>query len=148
VAVLFALAGLVRRTILLLGTMLVMLVVAGGVVLAATYCGDATGMTCNCQGGLCWGTPDEDRIFDTDSYDQIHADAKDDGVIGGGDYIDGGPGKDYISGDGVGKSGNDILLGGDGDDDIYGDRGSDDKCYGGCGQLRTHERGRDCALFM
>jgi hypothetical protein len=126
----------VRLTILFLGAMLGILVVAGGVALAAAnyyYCPDAT--TCNCpKGVVCVGTPGEDRILGTDYGDTIYAKGGPDGVYpgGGDDYVDGGPQDDYIEGDDPFTSGNDTLLGGDHNDDIYGDKG-DDKCYGGSG---------------
>jgi RTX calcium-binding nonapeptide repeat (4 copies) len=128
--------GLVRRTMLFLGAMMVMLVVAGGVAFANTYCGDT--FTCQCQdpGGLCVGTPEVDNIYGTDTAygDKIYAKDGDDQAHagGGGDYVDAGPGNDFISGDDVSNSGNDTLIGGDGDDEIYGEGGYDE-CYGGPG---------------
>lgn len=90
-----------RRTILwFLGTMLVLLVGAGGVALAAAnyyYCPNAT--TCNCPEGVtyCVGTPGEDRIIGTDSSDNIYAKGGPDGVYpGGGDKCYGGSGVDYL----------------------------------------------------
>jgi Ca2+-binding RTX toxin-like protein len=121
--------------------MVVMLLVAGGVALAANYyCGDA--YPCYCPpGSVCVGTEGEDRIFGPDgaSGEKIFAKGGPDGVYpqAGGDYVDAGPGDDYIAGDPAGGlygSGNDTLYGGEGNDEIYG-YGTDDydECYGGPG---------------
>jgi Ca2+-binding RTX toxin-like protein len=131
----------VRLTILFLGAMLGILVVAGGVALADPavdgQCGDW--FKCECQGGLCKGTPGEDHMYGTDSAsgDKIFAYAGDDSIYAeaGGDYVDAGPGVDFIQGDAAGGlygSGNDTLYGGDENDEIYG-YGGYDECYGGPG---------------
>jgi Ca2+-binding RTX toxin-like protein len=133
--------GLVRRTILILGTMVVMLVVAGGVALAL-----------QCGGGTCYGTNEGEAIAGTPDPDEIYALGGDDAINGyaDNDYIDGGSGPDYV----VGEDDNDTLHGGadnDGDvvgiyggygnDYLYGDAGNDfldgeadyDVCVGGEG---------------
>jgi Ca2+-binding RTX toxin-like protein len=132
---------LVRLTILFLGAMLGMLVVAGGVALADDAVGGQCGdwFKCTCTGGLCKGTPGDDSMFGTDlaSGDKIFGLAGDDSIHAeaGGDYVDAGPGVDFIQGDAAGGlygSGNDTLYGGDENDEIYG-YGGYDECYGGPG---------------
>jgi hypothetical protein len=117
--------GLVRRMMLFLGAVMVMLVVAGGVALATDAVNGQCGVgwsTCQCTGGLCKGTPDDDTIFGTNesSGDKIFAYGGDDGVdaADGGDYVDAGPGNDIITGDyPLSLPGNDTLIGGDGNDE-------------------------------
>jgi Ca2+-binding RTX toxin-like protein len=107
---------IVRRTILLLGTMLVALVVASGVAFAVIQC----------HGGVCRGTNNHDLIYGTNGYDEI--------------YGRGGPDVIY------GYGGNDTIYGGAGDDTIYGGAGKDyirggpgyDKCDGGPGYDQLH----------
>ena len=142
-----------RRSILFLGTMLVMLLVAGGVALAATIVGTS-------DSDELFGTPGNDNIYAYEGEDWIHADnwkgngsdyinggpgpdhidsdyhqaaryPGNDTVIGhkGNDIIDGGPGKDNI----YGSWNNDTIDGGPGEDKIYGGDGSGDRCYGGDG---------------
>jgi Ca2+-binding RTX toxin-like protein len=133
---------LVRRTILFLGTMLVMLLVAAGVAFAAAnyyYCSPNL-LYCRCpEGTVCVGTAERDDIYGTDTEfgDKIFAKDGDDNIHAeaGGDYVDAGPGDDFIQGDaagGLSGSGNDTLIGGDGVDEIYG-YGGYDECYGGPG---------------
>jgi len=105
---------LVRRTTLLFGTMLVLLVVAAGVAFARVNC-DTYG-NCNCTAGvLCEGTNDRygDYIYGTNSGDTIYA-------YGGPDAI-------------WGYGGNDYIVAGSGNDDIEGGPGYD-RCDGGSGE--------------
>jgi Ca2+-binding RTX toxin-like protein len=110
--------GLVRRTILLLGAMLVALVVVGGVAFALT-----------CTGGTCQGTDSAEDIYGSDTRDTIDGYGGDDYINGrgGSDYIDGGDGNDTIEGDGgVVSRSLDTLVGGEGTEDYcYGDLGYD-----------------------
>jgi hemolysin type calcium-binding protein len=137
---------LVSRTILILATMVVMLVVAGGVAFAAVnyyYCPDA--FTCRCpnpaNGVVCVGTNDpnsQDNIVGhRNPYvgDKILARDGPDNVNGseGNDRLDGGSGDDdYV----FGSWGNDYLIGGDGIRDV---------CEGGSGYDR---RGPGCEEFI
>jgi Ca2+-binding RTX toxin-like protein len=119
--------GLVRRTILLLGAIMVTLVVAGGVALAAADCRDegGTGLNCYCHPGvLCegtnisageyiWGTQGSDTIEAYAGHDYIAADWGSEGSGSKNDTIDAGPGKDYIDG----GPGWDTCDGGDNLDD-------------------------------
>jgi Ca2+-binding RTX toxin-like protein len=102
-----------RHTILLLSTMMLALLLAGGVGLAANI---------HCQGGQCLGTQQNDLILGSqvddlilafDGIDRVNAHQGDDGVIGG----DGG---DQIAG----AEGADVLNGHAGDDDIRGGPGT------------------------
>jgi Ca2+-binding RTX toxin-like protein len=130
---------LVRRTILFLGTMLVLLVGAGGVAFSLVQCDQDNYCSCT-PGVLCEGTHDTrpayyDSITGTPSGDKIFAYEGDDEIYGygSGDYIDAGPGNDTVVGDSLGTNGgNDTLIGGDGDDYIAGGEGVD-QCYGGPG---------------
>lgn len=128
-----------RLTILFLGAMTVMLVVAGGVAFALVDCDQDH--YCKCHVGvLCEGTHDTrpgyyDSITGTNSGDKIFAYEGDDEIwgYGSGDYIDAGPNDDTIIGDSAAYTdGNDTLIGGDGDDYITGGEGND-QCYGGPG---------------
>jgi Ca2+-binding RTX toxin-like protein len=105
---------LMKRIPLLMVTMALALIVAGGVALAATI---------NCPGGGldCSGTNGDDRIKGTDSDEKIYG-------LGGSDTIDGNGGSDVLLGDdNVDRSmdGNDKLDGGPGDDGLHGYGGSD-----------------------
>jgi hypothetical protein len=135
--------GLVRRTILLLGTMLAALVVAGGVAFALSDC--TWDHYCNCekataQGVPCEGTNDKrpgywDAIYGTNSSDRIYGYAGGDELYGynGNDYMAGGSGNDYlIESESYGASGNDRLAGGADNDHIEGGDGYD-VCNGGSG---------------
>jgi Ca2+-binding RTX toxin-like protein len=120
--------GLVRRTILVLATMLVMLVVVGGVAFAL-QCGE----------GTCFGTEAGEVIEGTDTGETIIAFGGNDEIRGngGGDVIDGGEGNDNISGDSAGRpGGDDRLHGGPGDDYFAAGEGYDE-CYGESGTDTT-----------
>ena len=95
--------------------MVVTLLLAGGVALAANI---------QCQGGLCVGTQQNDRITGSQEIDVIQALGGRDDVTarGGDDFVDGSRGRDDISG-GVGGDG---LEGGGGPDDIDGGPGTTD----------------------
>ena len=106
-----------RRTLLLLATMMFALVVAGGVALAATV---------TCSGDPeCVGTDENDRIKGSNNDEHIFG-------FGGSDIIDGNGGFDHVVGDrsALGEptttpDGDDKLDGGPDADRIYGFGGSD-----------------------
>ncbi len=114
-----------RRTILLLGTMLTALVLLSGVAWAAT--------TIQCPndprdigGGTCWGTEADDVLIGTDGRDEINSGLGD-------DLVRGGPGPDHISsGDSDYWEGEDENYGGAGADYIVGNLDSE-KHFGGPG---------------
>lgn len=114
------------RTILLLVSMTLALVVVSGVAWAADF---------NCGGNPCYGTADSDLIGGTSSGDNIYALAGDDDVFafGGDDTISGGLGRDHLRG----EEGSDYVYGGKGGDTIDADTldtsGSVDHSYGGVG---------------
>jgi len=104
-----------RRTILLLGTVALVLVVAGGVALAASF------ISCPGGGQDCFGTNNNDRIKGTDSDEKIYGE-------GGNDTVDGTGGFDVLLGDNTDDrtlDGNDKLDGGASDDALHGYGGSD-----------------------
>jgi Ca2+-binding RTX toxin-like protein len=104
-----------RRTALLLASMTLVLIVAGGVALAASF------ISCPGGGLECSGTPLDDRIKGTDSGERILG-------FGGNDTIDGKGGIDTVVGDtdlDTSVVGNDNLDGGEGSDHIFGFGGSD-----------------------
>ncbi len=106
-----------RRTLLLLATIMFALVVAGGVALAATV---------TCTGDPeCVGTDENDRIKGSNNDEHIFG-------FGGSDIIDGNGGSDHVVGDrsALGEptttpDGDDKLDGGPDADRIYGFGGSD-----------------------
>ena len=112
-----------RRTILLLGSMLAALVVVSGVAWAAT--------TIHCPndplhigGGTCWGTKGDDVLMGTDGRDEINA-------AFGDDLVRAGPGPDSISnGESDYSFGEDKNRGEQGDDYIVGQLDSE-KHFGG-----------------
>jgi Ca2+-binding RTX toxin-like protein len=102
-----------RRTILLLSTMMLALLMAGGVALAANI---------QCLGGPCVGTEENDQITGSQVDDFIEA-------LGGRDHVTARPGDDYVNGGGgsdeiTGGEGGDILLRGRGPDEIGGGPGT------------------------
>jgi Ca2+-binding RTX toxin-like protein len=115
----------VRRTILLLGSMLAALVVVSGVAWAAT--------TIHCPndplhigGGTCWGTKGDDVLMGTDGRDEINA-------AFGDDLVRAGPGPDFITnGESDYSFGEDKNHGGRGADYIVGQLDSE-KHFGGRG---------------
>ena len=114
-----------RRTLLLLSTMVLALLLACGVALAANI---------PCQGGPCVGTEQNDRITGSQLDDTIEALGGRDHVTGrmGDDYVDGGGGRDEITG-GVGG---DLLEGGMGPDEIGGGPGTPDGEFASSFRLR------------
>jgi Ca2+-binding RTX toxin-like protein len=106
-----------RRTLLLLATMMFALVVAGRVALAATV---------TCSGDPeCVGTDENDRIKGSNNDEHIFG-------FGGSDIIDGNGGSDHVVGDRLASGeptttpdGDDKLDGGPDADRVYGYGGSD-----------------------
>jgi len=125
-----------RKTILVLASVALAMLVAGGVAFAATI-GPCPGYWIISNGGdlgeWCWGTPEADTINAGPLPNHILALAGNDTVYAGGDD---GPQGDYVEG-GVGS---DRIYGGPGSDALYpgGDRfdrtdSSDDYVHGGRG---------------
>ena len=108
-----------RATLLLLATMAFVLIVAGGVALAAAT------ITCPTSPLLCEGTDDYDKIEGSNG-DDVHIFG-----YGGNDTINANGGSEHVVGDGVldpnnpGVDGNDKLDGGADPDRVYGYGGSD-----------------------
>jgi Ca2+-binding RTX toxin-like protein len=103
-----------RRSVLLLASVAVAMLLASGVALAASV---------QCDGGRCKGTPKRDLMIGTDVRDVMFG-------LGGNDRMRGMAGNDDLFGfDGgdtlVGRDGDDELGGGDGPDQAYGGTGSD-----------------------
>ena len=113
-----------RRTVLLLATMALTLLVASGVALAVTRIGTD-------GPDILRGTTGDDNLVGLGGNDRIF------GGLRGNDNLLGGPGKDlviggtadYRRGGGdrtvVGGPGNDLLAGGRGSDNVVGDAGND-----------------------
>jgi hypothetical protein len=113
-----------RRTILLLTTMALALVAAGG-----------TAWAFDCGAGSCFGTPGDDRMIGTAAGEGLHG-------RGGDDLIRGKDGNDFLTGD----TGDDAVLGGSGDDLVEGNRGGD-LLVGGSGADRVEGgRGNDALV--
>ena len=130
-----------RRTIVLLATMALTLLVASGVALAVTKIGTDGPDTLR-------GTNGADNLFGRGGNDQIFGE-------GGHDNLLGGPGKDFmltgnerLAGGGdsnlVGGPGNDAVVGGFGSDNVVGNEG-DDFLIGGPG-LHPREAPNDKLL--
>jgi Ca2+-binding RTX toxin-like protein len=137
-----------RRTIVLLTTMAMTLLVATSVAMAATIsCPD------NPTNGIkCTGTIGDDKMTGTDRiyWDGVEGVSWSDDIFGyegndaiyargGPDYVYGGPGNDLIYGDSgddriFGDSGDDRIAGGPGNDYIYGDGYSGNNDYGAVGK--------------
>jgi Ca2+-binding RTX toxin-like protein len=102
-----------RRTILLLATMALTLLVASGVALAVTKIGTDGPDTLR-------GTNGDDNLIGKGGNDDLYA-------LNGRDTLVGGPGKDVVADAprGVWRRGDKILLGGPGNDIVFGARGSD-----------------------
>jgi Ca2+-binding RTX toxin-like protein len=144
----------VRRTVLLLASVGLAVLLASGVALAATV---------RCEGGECRGTQKDDNIVGTDRRDVVEALGGDDEVFGrdgndvfylqgGNDQARGGPGDDkMLGGDGsdyfvLGGPGDDFISGGQGYDGLMGDRG-DDVLKGGSSRDELHGwRGGDTII--
>jgi|SRR5215208_3771128 len=136
-----------RKTLLLLTTMALALLVAGGVALA-----DHLANTVQCdptlQNGYCWGTEESDHMygstvpvqFPDQQVDIIVGFGGDDQVdaLGNNDYVEGDEGNDTIYGGEGGDHGlwagpgNDRVFGAAGEDYIWGQEG-DDFVHGGPG---------------
>jgi Ca2+-binding RTX toxin-like protein len=125
-----------RKSVLLLASMMLAMVFASGVALAAS-------IECpNRSGNLCVGTDNRDFMSGTERSDDMRGLAGDDSMEGneGADFMDGGPGvddmnsgfgDDLLDGGGgsdgdagiiAGEQGDDRLRGGPGNDDLLGDR--------------------------
>ena len=101
-----------RRTILLVATMALTLLVASGVALAATiHCPNDPSQGSPATGLYCFGTSMADTMFGSDLTD----------------VMDGKGGADTMHGYGSA----DVLQGGKGSDHIYGDAGADYDLWGG-----------------
>jgi Ca2+-binding RTX toxin-like protein len=102
-----------RRTILLLASMALTLLVASGVALAVTKIGTDGPDTLR-------GTNGDDNLTGKGGNDDLYA-------LNGRDTLVGGPGKDVVADAprGVWRRGDKILLGGPGNDIVFGSRGSD-----------------------
>jgi Ca2+-binding RTX toxin-like protein len=109
-----------RRTIVLLVTMALTLLVASGVALAVTKIGTDGPDTL-------WGTNGADKLIGKGGNDKLWA-------LAGNDNLLGGPGKDVVFGghpseeccnDSNFSGGDKNLVGGDGNDEVDGGRGSD-----------------------
>jgi Ca2+-binding RTX toxin-like protein len=110
-----------RRITLLLATMMLSLIVVGGVALAATF------TRCPGGGADCFGTNNDDTIKGTSGWEFIYAQ-------GGNDTVDGGDGSDVLVGDDPNDrslDGEDKLDGGPDDDGLHGYGGSDTLIGGG-----------------
>lgn len=112
-----------RKTVVLLASMALALIVAGGVAFAATI---------DCTGGSCRGTRAPDTLFGTSRVDRqlglggrdlMYGYASADEMYGGGgdDRMRGGTGRDSVSG----ESGDDALYGNFANDVVNGNRGND-----------------------
>ena len=139
-----------RRTIVLLATMALTLLVASGVALAVTKFGTNGPDTLQ-------GTNKADNLLGRGGNDVLYAHAGRDNLLGGegkdwvlggderrpsgGDKnLVGGPGNDGV----VGGIGSDTVLGGSGDDFVLGDYGSDRAVVGGAGKdIVLGSRGAD-----
>jgi Ca2+-binding RTX toxin-like protein len=102
-----------RRTIVLLASMALTLLVASGVALAVTKIGTDGPDTLR-------GTNGDDNLTGKGGNDDLYA-------LNGRDTLVGGPGKDFVADAprGVWRRGDKILLGGPGNDIVFGSRGSD-----------------------
>jgi Ca2+-binding RTX toxin-like protein len=102
-----------RRTIVLLATMSLTVLVASGVALAVTKIGTDGPDTLR-------GTNGDDNLIGKGGNDRLFA-------LDGRDTLVGGPGKDVVADAprGVWRTGDKILLGGPGNDIVFGARGSD-----------------------
>ncbi len=83
-----------RRAIVLVAAMAAMVLVAGGIALAANVI--------TCPGGLCQGTSGDDAMTGTSATDNLYAGAGNDTLRGLGAFDDlrGGPGNDTLDGGG------------------------------------------------
>jgi Ca2+-binding RTX toxin-like protein len=121
-----------RKTVLVLASLLTALLLASGVALAAT-------IRCPTEPGtnLCVGTPDNDRLFGTTTSDLMKGRGGSDVLRaeGGEDELRGAAGPDIL----IGASGPDSIYGGKGPDRLLGDAGND-VLRGGAGPDRYEYR--------
>jgi Ca2+-binding RTX toxin-like protein len=127
--------SLMRRTLLLMATTALALLVTSGVALAASInCPTAPGGYCygTGAGDALYGTSNVDRIYGYGGTDLMYGYGSGDFMYGGaqGDRMLGGGGADRMNGQGgadaiYGGAGNDTINGGAGNDIIQGDSGSD-----------------------
>jgi hypothetical protein len=112
-----------RRTALLVGTMLTALFAVSGAAWAVTtiYCSDPQ----NGPHETCMGTPWRDEIIGTEQADEIFAHT-------GNDVVRAGGGADFIDGEGDVPNGKDVNYGGPGKDRILGNM-DPERHYGGSG---------------
>ena len=111
-----------RKTILLLASVALAMLVAGGVAWAATIqCPNAG--TNQFGHPLCYGTKTADTMRGTNLHDEMYGRAGADTIYGrsSADSMRGGPGSDKMYGGG----GKDRLFGQEGVDRVYGQEGSD-----------------------
>jgi hypothetical protein len=109
-----------RRTVLLLASMALAVLLASGVALALKEI--------NCKdGGFCKGTPKRDLMKGGGRFDNIQGRGNDDVLkgFGGSDYLFGQPGDDRL----IGGPNGDLLIGGAGDDALDGGDGGNDYYY-------------------
>jgi hypothetical protein len=118
-----------KRTIALLTTMAMALLVATSVAMAAP--------PIYCPSSACHGTDDADVMYGPDTGSAMHAYEGNDYVFGygGNDFIYGYGGNDWL----LGGTGDDHLAGMDGDDHLYGDAGND-RYIGGYGNDKMYDR--------
>ena len=124
-----------RRTMLLMATMALTLLVASGVALAVTKIGTDGPDTLK-------GTNGDDTLIGKGGNDTLFA-------LRGQDQLLGGPGKDVLAGGSrFGPSGgNKNLLGGGGNDGVFGGNGSDNVVGGGGNDwVADHQRKSDKAV--
>jgi Ca2+-binding RTX toxin-like protein len=122
-----------RRTIALLTTMAMTLLVATSVAMAVTK-------TCS-YSGACDGTTDPDKLYGREGNNNIYGYGGDDDIYGksGDDYLFGYAGEDDLYGDLYGDVGAGPPNGGVGGGDDYMSGGSDfDRLYGGSGDDRMY----------
>jgi Ca2+-binding RTX toxin-like protein len=121
--------GITRRTILLMATMTLTVLVVGGLAYAATIKCDGEGDLSNLP-GECRGTEDSDNITGTAPADFIDARAGNDTVNAraGDDNVTGREGQDTLHG----RSGEDAETGDAGSDTLFGE-GAHDTLSGGGG---------------
>jgi hypothetical protein len=121
---------LMRRTILLVATMALTVLVASGVALAVTKIGGP-------GPDVLRGTDHHDRLVGRGGPDTLFGLGADDCLLGGTgpDFLNGGPGNDRVLGGGAGcnaigrvqerPAASDVLNGGPGDDTLWGAAGAD-----------------------
>jgi Ca2+-binding RTX toxin-like protein len=126
---------MMRRTILLLTTMALTLLVASGVALAVTKIGGPDPDTLR-------GTNGADTLLGKGGNDQLYAKRGNDTLLGGSgkDIVWGGTKVRPMGGDKnlLGGPGNDVVVGGKGSDNILGEEGNDFLASGPPGELSAN----------